>query len=244
MSASPERPVVGLTSSTYERAQPYADLIERSGGHPRVVLSDDRTPPDETISRLGGMLICGGADVHPRRYGREPEAGVELVLDESRDGMELSLLAKALESDVPTLCIGRGMQVLNVALGGALIQDIPGHSANLANLEGDGCVSAYHRIYISPGSKLAAIVGSGGFVRVNSRHHQGLREAQKSPLLLASAYSLDDGVIEALESPDHRWVVGVQFHPERRGEMPPHFDRLFQSLVDRALERTIARISR
>ncbi len=241
MSASPERLVIGLTSSTCEHAQPYADLIERSGGHPRVVLSDDRTPPDETISRLGGMLICGGADVHPRRYGREPEADVELVLDEGRDGMELSLLAKALESDVPTLCIGRGMQVLNVALGGALIQDIPGHSANL---EGDECVSAYHRIYISPGSKLAAIVGSGGFVRVNSRHHQGLREAQKSRLLLASAYSLDDGVIEALESPDHRWVVGVQFHPQRRGEMPPHFDRLFQSLVDRALERTIAASSR
>jgi putative glutamine amidotransferase len=187
------------------------------------------------------MLICGGGDVHPRRYGREPEADVELVFNEDRDGMELSLLAEALEADVPTLCIGRGMQVLNVALGGALIQDIPGHSANL---EGDECVSAYHRIYISPGSKLAAIVGSGGFVRVNSRHHQGLREAQKSALLLASAYSLDDGVIEALESPDHRWVVGVQFHPERRGEMPPHFDRLFQSLVDRALERTIAAISR
>ncbi len=239
MSASTERPVIGLTSSTYECAQRYADLIERSGGHPRVVLADDRTPPDETISRLGGMLICGGGHIHPRRYGQEPETDVE-SLNEGRDGMELSLLAEALAADVPTLCIGRGMQVLNVALGGALIQEVPGHSARL---EGDERVSAYHRIYISPGSKLAAIVGSGGFVRVNSRHHQGLREAQKSSLLLASAYSLDDGVIEALESPDHRWVVGVQFHPERRGEMPPHFDRLFQSLVDRALERTIAAIS-
>ncbi len=241
MSASTERPVIGVTSSTYEQAQPYADIVERSGGHPSVVLPDDRTPPDETISRLGGLLICGGADIHPRRYGKELEADVELVLDEGRDGMELSLLAEALEADLPTLCIGRGMQLLNVALGGALIQEVPDHSAHL---EGDERVSAYHRIYISPGSKLAAIVGSGGFVRVNSRHRQGLREAQKSPLLLASAYSLDDGIIEALESPDHRWVVGVQFHPERRGEMPPHFDRLFQSLVDRALERTIAAISR
>ena len=201
------------------------------------MLPDDQTPPGETISRLGGMLICGGGDIHPRRYGQEPAADVELEPNEGRDGMELSLLAEALEADVPTLCIGRGMQVLNVALGGALIQDIPCHSAHL---EGDERVSAYHRIYISPGSKLAAIVGSGGFVRVNSRHHQG--EAQKSRLL-ASAYSLDDGVIEALESPYHRWIVGVQFHPERRGEMPPHFDRLLQSLVDRALERTIAAIS-
>jgi putative glutamine amidotransferase len=64
-----------------------------------------------------------------------------------------------------------------------------------------------------------------------------MREAQKSPLLMASAYSLEDGVIEALESPNHRWVIGVQFHPERRMELPPHFDRLFQSLVERAEER-------
>ncbi|MCH7653041.1 MAG: gamma-glutamyl-gamma-aminobutyrate hydrolase family protein, partial [Chloroflexi bacterium] len=89
---------------------------------------------------------------------------------------------------------------------------------------------------ISPGSKLAAVVGSGGFVRVNSRHHQGIKEPQKSSELLASAYSLEDGYIEALESPGHRWVIGVQFHPERRMEVPPHFDRLFQSLVERAAE--------
>ena len=78
------------------------------------------------------------------------------------------------------------------------------------------------------------MVGSGGFVRVNSRHSNGIREAQKSSWLLASAYSLEDGIIEALESSRHRWVIGVQFRPERRMEVPPHFDRLFQSLLERA----------
>ena len=77
----------------------------------------------------------------------------------------------------------------------------------------------------------------GGFVRVNSRHTFGVREAQKAPGLLATAYSLEDGVIEALESPEHEWVIGVQFEPERRGELPPHFDRLFDRLVGRARGR-------
>ena len=94
--------------------------------------------------------------------------------------------------------------------------------------------SSYHRIYIAPGSKLAAVVGAGGFVRVNSRHSRGVTEAQKSPRLLAAAYSIDDGMIEALESPDHDWVIGVQFRPELRREIPPQFDRLFQGLVERA----------
>ena len=83
-------------------------------------------------------------------------------------------------------------------------------------------------------------MGSGGFVRVNSRHSRGLKEAHKSALLITSAYSLEDGVVEALESPAHRWVLGVQFNPERRGEIPPHFDRLFQHHVDRATRRQVS----
>ena len=93
---------------------------------------------------------------------------------------------------------------------------------------------SFNRIFISPGCRLASTVGSGGFVRVNSRHHQGLKEPQKSDDLMASAWSLEDGVIEALESTVNDWVLGVQFHPERRGELPPHFDRLFETLVYRA----------
>ncbi len=126
------------------------------------------------------------------------------------------------------------MHLLNAAFGGKSAEVVAEHSDED---EDGGETSAFHHIYIAPGSRLAAVVGSGGFVRVNSRHVEGIREAQKSPWLLASAYSLEDGVIEALESSRHRWVIGVQFRPERRMELPPHFDRLFQSLLERAMER-------
>ena len=139
--------------------------------------------------------------------------------------------AAAVGRGMPVLGVGPGMIALNAAFGGAAPTEVAGHGVEL---EDGAPVSAYHRIYIAPGSKLAAIVGSGGFVRVNSRHGVGLREAHRSPRLLASAYGLDDGVVEALESPEHDWVIAVQFNPERRMEVPPHFERLFQGLVERA----------
>ena len=150
-----------------------------------------------------------------------------LVLAAEGDAAHLALAKAALDKDMPLLAIGGGLHTLNVALGGAQATPVEGHGP-------EGEESSFHRIYIAPGSKLAAVVGSGGFVRVNSRHEKGIREVDKSPLLLASSYSLEDGKIEALESPDHAWVIGVQFRPERRLEIPPHFDRLFQSLVERA----------
>ena len=146
----------------------------------------------------------------------------------------IELLRAAIDDDMPVYALGEGMQLLNAAFRGKPAQAIAEH---VDTGEDGNLTAAYHHIYIAPGSRLAAVVGSGGFVRVNSLHEKGLREAQKSPLLLASAYSLEDGVIEALESSRHRWVIGVQFRPERRMEVPPHFDRLFQSLLERAVER-------
>ena len=170
--------------------------------------------PDQTsaLSRVGGLAVCG--------EGRADET-------------VSPLLSAALDAGLPVLCIGAGLHALNLAMGGKPAREVDGHAA----VHGEGeSASSYHRIFISPGSKLAAVVGSGGFVRVNSRHAEGLKEAGKSRLLAASAYSLDDGMIEAVESTVHRWVIGVQFHPERRLELPPHFDRLFQSLVELAKE--------
>ena len=139
----------------------------------------------------------------------------------------------SIESRMAVFCISGGLHLLNEVFGGAPANPVDGHGP----LDTDGQAgSAYHRVFIAPGSKLAAVVGSGGFVRVNSRHDYGITEAGRPPRLTASAYSLADGIVEALESPEHHWVIGVQFRPDIRGEIPPHFDRLFQSLTDRAIE--------
>ena len=222
-------PVIGITAGSEAGAEPFAELVRRSGGTPLLVLPDPEQSPEETLSHVGGLLVAGEEDIDSGPSSEE--LGLSDSWESSRGSVELALLEAALELDIPVLGVFRGMQLLNLALGGTLTGSVAGHGPSRKDGEE---ASSYHRIYIAPGSKLAAVVGSGGFVRVNSRHHLAIREAQKSPRLLASAYSLDDGVIEAVESPEHSWVIGVQFQPERRLEVPPHFDKLFQSLVRRA----------
>jgi gamma-glutamyl-gamma-aminobutyrate hydrolase PuuD len=224
-------PVIGVTASTEKEAEPYLEALSPWDAEPLLLLPGPVTNPEETVARMDGLLVTGGADIDPSRYGASPDPAAGLDLNPARDEMELPLLKEAIARDIPVLAICRGMQALNVVVGGSLIQDLRDHRA-----EGKQGLDAsvLHHIWISPGSKLAAILGSGGKVRVNSIHHQGLREAQKSPNLMASAYSLEDRIIEGLESPYHRWVVAVQCHPEIRSQLPKHFQRLFERLVEEA----------
>lgn len=226
----PTSPTIGILSAADKHARESAAAIERLGGIALRIDADDGASPALSL-RLVDALVCADD------CGQADDA--------------LALLRAALDDDMPTYAIGGGLHLLNAAFGGKSAVPVSDHNADIPDNDGyagdsdddnaeadaDGAEPAYHHIYIAPGSRLAAVVGSGGFVRVNSLHNVGLREAQKSPLLLASAYSLEDGVIEALESARHRWVIGVQFRPERRMELPPHFDRLFQSLLERAVER-------
>ena len=226
---TPESPVIVVTADSAQHAEVYARVIEHCGGTPRILLPGGERVEPGTGEPIGGLLVCGRqpADSPERQCGTQQRRGT----------VESPIIMAALDDDLPVLCIGRGMHTLNLAMGGGLVEDISGHAV----VKQDGeAVSSYHRIFISPGSKLAAVVGSGGFVRVNSRHSRGVRHAQKSSMLMASAYSAEDGVIEALESTRHRWVIAVQFHPERRAELPPHFYRLFEVLVQRGRERTAA----
>jgi putative glutamine amidotransferase len=205
--------------------------LESRGALVRVVTPQEAVPRGDLMSGATALLLTGGADVDPELYGDviDPKAGVHP--NRRRDDMELAYLRHALIENLPVLAVCRGMQLLNVFFGGKLIQDLPNHRAQ----ERDGQEqSAFHQVFLSPGSKLAAILGTGGLFRLNSRHHQGLKEAQKSVALLASAYSLGDGIIEAVESPAHDWVIGVQCHPENEDEVPKAFGRLFQAFVERA----------
>lgn len=228
------KPVIGITFSEPHDAEDYRQALEKAGAEPLMLPLEDSQPPDEILQSIHGLMLAGGPDVDPSLYGESPRHEAEQEIHRQRDGVEIPLIRAALDQDLPVLAICRGMQMLNVALGGRLIQNLQDHEGE----ERDGHrESAYHRIYISPGSKLAAILGSGGFVQVNSRHHQGLREPQKSPVLMASAYALNDGIIEGLESPNHRWVIGIQCHPERASEVPKQFQNLFLGLVERASQR-------
>ncbi len=234
-----DSPLIAITAGSAGNGLPtYRDAIERAGALPWPLTPDYGVTPEEALERAGALVLSDGPAVNPARYGQSPNPEIgPVTFDDARDEMEIALVRAGLDADLPIYGIGRGMHILNVALGGELLQSVAGHSAAPSE---SGCQPVHHHIYISPGSKLAAVVGSGGFVRVNSLHCRGIREAQKSPYLLASAYSLEDGLIEALESVNHRWVIAVQFSPQRRMEIPPHFDRLFQSLAERAAERLAA----
>ena len=228
---------VAITSVDLRNSRRYVQVMEELGAEVCLLTPPDERPAPLVFDGVGGLMLTGGPDVDPVHYGAEPEPDAELETCPPLDDLELRLLDFALAHDLPVLAICRGMQLLNVAFGGKLIQDLPGHKAQRE----DGCWQPEkHLIYMAPGAKTAAILGSAGFFRVNSLHHQGLREAQRSPLLMTSAYSVEDGLIEGLESPNHSWVIGVQCHPERQDEVPRSFSNLFAAFYERA-EMALAR---
>ena len=218
--------IVAVTTSNGGDAQKYVDRLEHKsrGATVRLLTPERFASPEEAMDGVSGLVLTGGADIAPARYGQAPD-GAQKAQPE-RDAMEFALFDYATRRNMPTLGICRGMQLVNVAMGGSLIQDLPpGHKA-LSQSE-----SAMHEVYVAPGSRFAAIIGAGAVYKANSRHHQGLREAQRAPSLMASAYHPEDGVVEALESPEHPWLIAVQCHPEREREVPRSFGKLFDWLA-------------
>ncbi len=225
--------VIAVTSDDLRNARRYIQIIESLGLVTRLITPETSgsSPAPQLMDDAGALLLTGGPDIDPSFYGESvrPGAGVEIHRD--LDDLEFRVLDYALERDMPVLAICRGMQLLNVAFGGKLIQDLPDHRAERK----DGrWVPKSHLIYLAPGAKAAAVIGSAGFFKVNSLHHQGLKEAQRAPRLMATAFSVDDGLVEGLESPEHSWVIGVQCHPERQDEVPRSFANLFKGLQQRS----------
>ena len=215
---SGNNPVIGITSDAKNGVEQYVELIQRRGAYTEILVPNQQTTPKCTLENIDGLLVTCEDEINLEHFDSS----------NGYDSGTYQLVSTSLQLNIPMLCICKGMLILNLVTDGKPANNIHKHNATTQK---DGRISSYHHIYISPGSKLATIVGSGGFVRVNSRHSKGISESQKSPTLLASAYSLEDGFIEAVESPSHNWVIGVQFHPERRREIPPHFDRLFDALI-------------
>jgi putative glutamine amidotransferase len=227
------RVVIGVTRCS--RLDDYLASVEQAGARARVLEVGES--PRAVLQAVHGVLLTGGGDVDPVLYGESRHASVEDA-EPGRDEFEIDLARRAMSADVPLLAICRGAQVLNVAAGGSLVQDIPSAvESGLAHSVLEPKNADCHEIAVVPGSRLAAALGEAVArsctCRVNSRHHQSVGRIGAG--LVASA-TAPDGVIEAIEAPAATFCVGVQWHPEnfwRSGEFSPLFDAFVRAAGSR-----------
>jgi putative glutamine amidotransferase len=227
------RPLIGITTYAQEASWgvwrlpaaliplDYVDAVERAGGRP-ILVPPSEDGVEETLEALDGIVFSGGADVDPALYG----ADAHVETDDPqlrRDASEMALLQAALERDVPTLAVCRGVQLLNVARGGDLVQHLPERVGHERHRETPGTFTQ-HVVEVQEGSRLQTVVGPDP--HVTSHHHQSLGRTGEG--LVETAWA-EDGTVEAVEDPTKRFALGVQWHPEAGDDQA-----LFEVLVDEA----------
>jgi putative glutamine amidotransferase len=205
----------------------YLDAVVHAGGIPFVLPVLDRGDAEAALAGFDGLLLTGGGDVEPARYGATP-APEDVGIDHGRDAFEVALVLAALRVGLPILGICRGCQVLNVALGGSLVQHIPAVTGRDHCRKGQDCEKV-HKVDITPGSLFASVAGAID-IDVNSLHHQAVDRIGVG--LQAVAWS-DDGVVEGIEAVIPARLIGVQWHPELLLGDPVH-ERFFDWLVTEA----------
>jgi putative glutamine amidotransferase len=227
-------PTIGITPC--RQMSDYVESVRRAGATPvELALTDD---PADIVTRVDGLLLTGGGDVDPAHYGGAAHAS-HIPAEPGRDAFEMALATAAIAHDTPLFAICRGMQVLNVALGGDLVQDIPTEvNGALHHDVREPRYALAHEVWATQGSRFATLMRDklvdGESCQVNSRHHQAVRHPGRGLEIVATS---PDGVIEAVEGPG-RFCLAVQWHPEnfwRTGEFRP----LFEGFVDAC--RTAAR---
>jgi putative glutamine amidotransferase len=230
-------PVIGITVYTREHVSPFvrmpyatvniglSDLAEEAGALP--LLLSPTAHVDEVLDRIDALVLQGGGDVHPEHCGHDlhPETN---TLDRRRDEFELELLRRARARAMPVLGICRGIQLVNVAYGGTLVQHLP-EVSDLDHEQLDAWDALAHRVEIAPGSRLANVMGTTA-MEVNSVHHQAVDRLGEGLEVVARA---EDGVVEAIEHETDP-VLAVQWHPEWTGSVDwTRQRRLFEALVER-----------
>jgi len=210
---------VGLKSqsSVFEAKPPYLEALWQAGSLPLLACAGElpKAHLEAMVQRAEGVVLTGGQDVHPRLFGEEPLEGIAEV-DPVRDGFELEMARLAIQHGIPVLGICRGIQVLNVAFGGTLHQDIVRLQRNPPILHRQTAPTTHdwHQVRVQPDSLLATILADeihNGILRVNSIHHQAIHQVAQGWRVSATAV---DGTIEAIEHPDYPFALGVQWHPE------------------------------
>ena len=236
-----DRPEIGIVSyhlrpgrvtnwlvGGYGLPENYVDAVRRADGRASLILPGDDRSPAEILDGVDALMLIGGGDVEPSRYGQDASDTVYGV-EPDRDALEIALLHEADERRTPTLCICRGMQVMNVAFGGSLVQDLPREDRFMAHGAPSGADAIAHEVKLAGGSAIAGAAGSD-VVSCSSHHHQGVDRLGVG--LRPTGWSEDD-LVEAIER-EHGWMVGAQWHPEDTATNDPAQQGLFDELVRRA----------
>ena len=232
------QPIPGQAPLSYVMGQQYVRVLSATGAVPWIIplLTDDETTLRAIFDRLDGLFLAGGVDVEPTSYG-EPRGHWCGPSDPARDSVERTLLHWAVTERKPVLGVCRGVQMINVAFGGTLIQDISHERPNAVKHDyfpQQGFTDRamlVHAVSMAPGSKLHGLLGDS--VTVNSLHHQGICRLGKG---LAATASAPDGVIEGVEGENGQFLVGVQWHPEELVDSDERMRRVFQAFVAAAAD--------
>ena len=225
--------LIGITAC--RKLEDYKQAILHVGGEVRIV--DPSMTVEDALEGIDGLMLTGGDDVEPSRYGEAPHATV-VEAEPGRDAFEIALVNAARAREMPLFAICRGLQVLNVACGGTLVQDIPsqvrGALQHSLNVPPNEPYSLAHEVWLDKDTLLCRLMcerlSDADACEVNSRHHQAVKDVARGFKVSATA---PDGVIEAIEDPEARFCLGVQWHPEnfwRTGEFRP----LFEAFVEAA----------
>ncbi len=224
--------LVGITTyppnaaDRYELPREYVAAVRRAGAIP-VLIAPGEPRVDDLLERVDGLVLAGGGDIDPTRWGGEAHPTVEFV-DAARDDLELDLARRVLDEGIPTLAICRGMQVVNVALGGTLHPHLPETFDGPISHRQEPKWSHTHEIELEPGSLVAEVMGAS-VVDPAGWHHQAVDRLGSG--LAVTGWS-PDGVIEAVELAGHPWLVAVQWHPEMTAADDQAQQRLFDGLVE------------
>jgi putative glutamine amidotransferase len=220
-----KKPLIGIAADKPRRIPKYVRSVEKAGGEVELLYPDSYSP--EILDRIDGLLLTGGGDIDAAEFAEENHPKNHTI-NSKRDTMELTLTREALNRDIPVFGICRGLQVMNVAMGGNLYQDIPDHDD-----EKNSRQNVAHDVTIVEGTRLHQIIGKT-HIGVNSFHHQAAKNLGKG--LIATAKS-HDGIVEGIENPDAPYFLGVQWHPEEFVDQDTDFHELFDSFINAARER-------
>jgi putative glutamine amidotransferase len=227
-------PLIGLTTygrgenNRYSLPAEYVDAVRRAGGIP-VLMPPGEQAPDDWLESLDGLILSGGGDIDPARYGGSQHETLYNI-DRERDDFEFALVEQALARRIPLLCICRGMQVLNIHLGGTLYEHVPDVYGEDVLHRAPPREPIPHALRIVPETHLAGLLGRDE-VEAASWHHQAVNTLGRG--LVPVAYA-PDGLVEAVELPEYPWLVAVQWHPELTAANDPLQQGLFDAFVGAA----------